>query len=84
MFYLFMLYMVVGVLLTTLLTKNVEDNESEFREFVNSDETVDHYFKFKGVYFSILSFITPIWTVWKLTEIFIVWIYGLIFKRGNK
>lgn len=84
MFYVFVLYLLVGVVLTTLLVKNVEDNKEEFREFVGNDATVDHYFKFKGVYFSILIFITPIWTAWKLTEMLVVWIYSLIFKRGNK
>ena len=84
MFYVFVLYLLIGVVLTTLLVKNVEDNKEEFREFVGNDEIVDHYFKFEGVYFSILIFITPIWTLWKLTEMLVVWIYSLIFKRGNK
>ena len=33
MFYMFMLYLLIGVVLTTLLVKNVEDNKEEFREF---------------------------------------------------
>ena len=84
MFYAFMIYLFIGVLLTTLLTRNVEDNKEEFREFVGDDDTVDHYFKYKGAYFSLLIFITPVWTAYKLIEMLVVGIYSLIFKRGNK
>ncbi|QXM18574.1 hypothetical protein Phab24_id128 [Acinetobacter phage Phab24] len=84
MFYIFMLYLFVGVILATLTVKNAEDNKEAFREFVGDDETVDHYFKFKGFYFSVLVFITPIWVMFKLTKSLVVWIYSLIFKRGNK
>ena len=80
MFYFVATYILIGIVLTTLLCKLVDDNIDEFKEYVNDEASYNFYGNHKWICFSILVFVTPLYDTYQLTVWFFKYVVGLTLK----
>lgn len=80
MFYFVITYILVGIVLTTLLCKLVDDNIDEFKDYVGDEASYNFYVNHKWICFSILVFATPLYYTYQFIVWFIKYLFGLTLK----
>lgn len=85
MLYFVVTYILIGIVLTTLLCKMVNDNLDEFKLYVG-EENFDTYTNYQWLIFSALVFIIPVYYTYQFTVWFFKYLFGLTLKLfgGNK
>lgn len=79
MFYFFITYVLIGIVMTTLLCKIVEDNLEEFKLYVG-EEDFEIYKKYQWLIFPVLVFVSPVYYAYHFTVWFIKYLFGLTLK----
>lgn len=79
MFYFFIMYVLIGIVMATLLCKIVNDNLEEFKLYVG-DENFEFYQDYQWLIFPVLVFTSPLYYTYQFTVWFIKYLFGLTLK----